>query len=130
MKKFIAMLFLIFACGTASAGFNGLTHHSRANCVNNETISWDFTKAWSLSVSSRHYHQPYKPGDFADHWGNPPAAKTKRLAAVCWGEGHGDWIVDGWHYILKNDGTYELAQYDEKVKDCSIYNGWWDFDGK
>lgn len=42
MKKALVFLVVAFLSvgGVSKAGLHGLTHHSRANCGNNETISW------------------------------------------------------------------------------------------
>ena len=50
---------------------------------------------------------------------------TWRSAAVHWGEGHGGWIVHGYHWIKNSQGQIRPIG-EEIVKDCSIYDGWWD----
>ena len=49
-------LFLFIACfSNAHAALNGLSHHSRANCGNNESISWDATMLRNLAAASEHF---------------------------------------------------------------------------
>ena len=35
------------------------------------------------------------------------------------------WQVYGEHWIMRDGMTYLLGQ--ELITDCSIYNGWWDY---
>ena len=104
------------------AGFNGFTMHSRANCVNNESISWDWTHDWWLLTRSYHY-----AGDtnHLKHIVQTPGAWTWRSAAVHWEEGGSGWVVYGEHFRHYTEGTYHLEKV-ELVYDCSIYDGWWD----
>lgn len=124
MKKFI---FLILFLNLAYPGINGLTYHSRANCVNNETISWDLLEDHRLETASRHTGVNYHSIVDSDR-------VTWRSAAVCWGEGRGGWNVEGWHYLWDDHGNkfglqdnWHIKQH-EVVSDCSIYDGWWDHD--
>lgn len=75
----------------------GLTWFSRANCINNESISWDWpgNDRWLWTYS---YHYNYRAGRWeqtlATGWEN-----TFRSAAVHWGEGFsGGYYVVGDHY--------------------------------
>jgi len=59
-------LFLFIVCfSNAHAAFNGLSHHSRANCVNNESISWDgravFRTAYKFNAGVISQHFPREP---------------------------------------------------------------------
>lgn len=103
------------------AGFNGLTVHSRANCVNNESISWDWTTYWVLFTTSDHCD--LGSGALIHSIGTGWQS-TWRSAAVHWGEGRGGWLVHGHHWI--NDHGRVLPIGSETVNDCSIYDGWWD----
>lgn len=106
------------------AGFNGYTNHSRANCVNNESISWDLTHNWTMDTISEHFS--IKTGALI-HTIDTGFALGHRSAAVHWGEGFsGGWRVVGFHYRLTADGVNRLEQEDW-VEDCSIYDGWWAF---
>ena len=122
MKKLIILALLILFSGAANAGFNGLTHHSRANCVNNESISWDWTKNWYFWVVSQHIDA--RTGDMIHELGTGWQL-TWRSAAVHWGEGRGGWWVHGYHYMRLANGQLVLMA-EETVADCSIYDGWWD----
>ena len=113
------LLCSIIACSSANAGLHGLTHHSRANCVNNETISWHAGHNYWFWIVSRHRN------DNEDHQLVQDWTFTWRAAAVHWGEGKGGWSVEGHHWMKDNYGRpVEVAN--ENVTDCSIYDGWWD----
>jgi hypothetical protein len=124
MKKLVfwVILTVLTLNHSSYAGFHGLTIHSRANCGNNESITWDWGNTWWYSTSSEHYLngklQHTIPAEWV--WG-------LRSAAVHWLEakpGSG-WRVVGKHWIGTNDNKARfLGQTD--VVDCSIYDGWWD----
>lgn len=121
MKRIIIFLLLAFS-GFTYAGFNGVTHHSRANCANNESISWDWTANWYFWVNSQHINA--RTGEIVhtlvSYW-----QLTWRNAQVHWGEGKGGWRVHGTHYMM--DARHNpILMNDEEVSDCSIYDGWWD----
>lgn len=121
--KYIICLFASFIMlESAFAGFNGLTYHSRANCGNNESISWDWTHDWVFYTQSDHYNA--RNGSLI-HSVYMPLQMTWRSAAVHWGEGKGGWKVIGSHYRLYTDGSKRCEAL-ETVTDCSIYDGWWD----
>jgi hypothetical protein len=124
MRKVIIYLITVGIFSSANAGFNGLTHHSRANCANNESISWDWTQDRWLFVRSDHIQE--KTGHVV-HTVDMPWVLTWRNAQVHWGEGTGGWIVHGTHYMKDSKGNGYLAA-EETVSDCSIYDGWWDKD--
>ena len=122
MKKISIFLLIIGISSAVNAGFNGLTHHSRANCGNNESISWDWTASHLLRVYSDHAYADF-PRE--EHVVDTGWQDTWRSAAVHWGEGRGGWTVLGQHWMRDNRGKeYVAAQ--EVVTDCSIYDGWWD----
>lgn len=124
MKQIIIMLLLIVT-SSAFAGFNGLTIHSRANCYNNESISWDWTHDWNFATVSAHTFKS-QDGTSTLHVIRLPYEKTWRSAAVHWNEGtSGGWEVSGGH-MLKDDDGKETILGTETVTDCSIYDGWWD----
>lgn len=54
MKKILCGILTSVIFCNCFAGFNGVTHHSRANCANNESISWDWTRNWYFWVNSKH----------------------------------------------------------------------------
>lgn len=129
MNKFILVTSLISFSYSSHAGFNGLTHHSRANCGNNESISWDAMAPHFLGVHSSH---GLKNND--GHTISSPQEITRRAAAVHWGEGTdtgNKWTVKGSHFILFDGGSKHIWIVDDfytSAKDCDIYNGWWDFE--
>lgn len=55
MKKIGTFLLIMGTSVAVNAGFNGLTIHSRANCINNESISWDYTANSWYWTNSDHY---------------------------------------------------------------------------
>lgn len=120
MKLNSLLLIMLIYSNAALAGFNGVTHHSRANCANNESISWDWNKNWYFWVKSEHTHQNGTFHRQATGWVN-----TWRAAVVDWGEGRGGWKVEGWHWMLDQKG-YAILKAHEIVYNCSIYDGWWD----
>lgn len=137
MKK----VFLLLAfCTSAHAGVVSLTHHSRANCVNNESISWHAGHEYKMAVTSWHHGFALKDGQepvFVSHGicsngtQNIDPCKfhtTWRGAAVHWAEsmpGNGsNWRVIGTHVVVLQNGKVE--QVTTNVTDCSIYDGWWD----
>ncbi len=53
VRKFTTIIFcVIFVNGYAA--FNGISDHSRANCVTNESITWDYTEPHRLCVVGFH----------------------------------------------------------------------------
>lgn len=67
--KAVVLTVILLLTNAANAGFNGLTVHSRANCFNNESITWDATKRWNLLTHS--YHMRCKNGSTPQgRWGN------------------------------------------------------------
>jgi hypothetical protein len=122
MKRIGMFVLLLGMSCFASAGMNGYTNHSRANCTNNESISWDWTNYWWLMTRSDHYSLY---SDQLKHIVQTERELTWRSAAVHWGEGGQGWKVHGFHWRHYTDGTYHL-EAEEWITDCSIYNGWWD----
>lgn len=122
--KFIYTIILLFSfVNIANAGLNGLTIHSRANCVTNESITWDATHYWMLAIKSGHYYfengeQVYK------HNMNTGWENTWRNAAVHWGEGTGGFYVEASHWKL--DGQKAVYLGNTAAFDCNTYEGWWE----
>lgn len=96
-----------------------LSWFSRANCVNNESITWEafWTDYYWLYTYSWHFRYVYIdsfPVGFylpeshivTDGW-----SYTWRSAAIHWGEGFsGGWTVIGYHYSLDyGSGSYYLG---------------------
>lgn len=106
------------------AGIAGLTQHSRANCANNESITWHLNQYQKLLTVSTHQH--YNNGSLThEHTLMTGWDYTWRSAAVCWLEGLSGWRVWGRHYIQKNYQAYELPG--TYATDCSLDRGWWDY---
>ena len=69
------------------AAFNGISDHSRANCINNESITWGLTKAHALAVVSFHTSDYMnRVGQYSKHRLQTIWEKTRRAAAVHWGK--------------------------------------------
>lgn len=120
MKKVIIPLLIFIFSSNINAALNGLSVHSRANCINNESISWDWTHNWNLKTEARHYLNHNFVHMSETEWEN-----TWRSAAVHWGEGRGGWSVSSDHYIAYKDGD-NVPLGSTYATDCSIYNGWWE----
>ena len=109
---------------TASAGMWGPTSHSRANCVNNESITWWSGHPYTWRVTSEHYNIH----GIDTHKIDTGYTKTWRQAAVHWNEAplnQHTWIVNGAYY-MRYFATTDVLTGTESVNDCSIYDGWWD----
>jgi hypothetical protein len=134
LKKITIILTLSLATN-ANAGFLALTWHSRANCLNNESITWEFNKEHDLYTQSYHdvleedgqYHLRHITIAELEH--------TWRSAAVDWGEAINSlytFQVDGlhneYHYLPDEQFPIIVTIGNESVRDCSIYDGWWDQD--
>ncbi len=124
MNSFLSAVLIVYFLflETAFAGFNGVTHHSRANCANNESISWDWTVSHWFWVNSDHLNA--RTGTII-HGISTGWQSTWRCAAVHWGEGTGGWKVHGLHWMVSKNGD-PILMAEEFVTDCSIYDGWWD----
>jgi len=123
MKKLSLFLCCLLASNTY-AGFNGITHHSRASCGNNESISWDWNADHWFWVNTYHYHQKTSIYHQVEQnaW-----EMTWRDAKVHWGEGTPGWTVTGKHWeTIGNNRNYFFLAKEETVQDCSLYDGWWD----
>lgn len=115
----IALICLLVFCVTLQAGLANLTFHSRANCGNNETISWHLGHSYLLRTISRHFYK-----GIYQHTIDTGREVTWRSAAVHWGEGTGGWRVEGEHWGV-NQLNHDFLLRVETVYDCSIYDGWW-----
>jgi hypothetical protein len=125
MLRFKQILFLfcltLSSIDSSQAAFNMLSIHSRANCINNESISWDATHYWVLATESWHYLNGTLVHLVGSGW-----ATTWRSAGVHWGEGRGGYQVIGYHHIWRDGAEKDSLLGTTNVKDCSIYNGWWE----
>jgi hypothetical protein len=85
----------------------GLIWFSRANCINNESITWDWpNNNYWLWTDSFHYKRGWEP-TIRTGW-----QWTYRSGAVHWGEGFsGGWLIVGDHYRFSAPyGTYKLGR--------------------
>lgn len=128
-KKIISVLFaLSLQSNFAIAGLYELTVHSRANCINNESISWHADHEYMLSTSAEHHLFKPDEGTRFIHTVESGWEKTWRSAAVHWGEAPLGvalpWMVVGKHSMMLGMTQYIIGY--TTVTDCSIYDGWWD----
>lgn len=110
---------LVFSATLSYAGLNKTTVHSRANCLNNESITWWKGHPYNWKVVSIHKHVPTNQVHLIDTGFN----YKDRVAAICWGEGvHSGFQVWGYHYLLEYSKT---IPFDTTYADgCSIIEGW------
>lgn len=89
-----ACALLVLACVPSSHA--ALTLFSRANCINNESITWDpFFGSYWLWTYSWHWQYGVYQHNLATGW-----EYTWRSAAIHWGEGFsGGWLVQGGHWM-------------------------------
>ena len=128
IKKKIICIALVLVSINVHAAFNGITDHSRANCVNNESITWDYLESHWLAVVSfhtidyLHMKSPY----YDQHRIEAYWDSTRRAAAVHWGEvSPFDTLVNGYHW--QSIGGQDVLRNNTLVTGCSLYNGWWDW---
>jgi hypothetical protein len=118
VKKIVVVSLMIFTINSY-AGLYGLTIHSRANCLNNESITWWYGHPHFWKVVSIHKHNPTGQMHLIDTgW-----VYSDRVAAVHWGEGvHGGYAVWGYHYF----NTYNSMGPTETTfaEGCEIIDGW------
>ncbi len=117
-KIIISTLLLGLQINSVNAGLYNTTVHSRANCLNNESITWWKGHPTNWKVVSIHKH--YQTGT---HMIDTGYNTNDRVAAVHWGEGvHGGFVVWGYHY-LKN--YHESAPFETTYAEgCNIIDGW------
>ena len=114
---------VVFGCLCASlsvhAGVYHTTVHSRANCLNNESITWWLNHPYNWRVVSVHEF-PTVTSHLMDTGFN----YTSRAHAIHWGEGDvlNNWEVYGYHYL------YEYSKYipfaTTATDNCEIIQGW------
>jgi len=123
MKKHIIIMSLLLVSNLSHAAANGLSIHSRANCVNNESISWDWTKPRHFETTSKHFEGD---GAYYRHTLKTVSEVTRRSAAVHYGESLSGWQVVGEHKII-DDKTKSVKTFVTEAIGCNIYDGWWNF---
>ena len=123
MKSKIILLTLLIVAkiNIANAGLDWTTVHSRANCGNNESITWWYLHPYNWKVVSIHEYRKS-----SSHVIDTGYTYTWRQHAIHWGEPvqtNGGWLVWGYHYLKGSHG--ELFPFDTTfAEDCSIYDGW------
>jgi len=124
-KIIILPLLLALQINIVNSGVYSTTAHSRANCVNNESITWFLWNAYNWRVISFHNYDLNRPAN-GYHYINTGMGHTWRQAAVHWKESYpgGSYFVSGFHYFL--DRGNEVLDVNTQASDCSIYDGWWD----
>lgn len=105
---------------TANAGRDSMTIHSRANCINNETITWWWGYEFNWRVVSFHKHLTEKLQHQIDSGFN----WTWRAHAIHWGEPFisGFWEVYGYHYEMEYSKYVPFGT--TYADDCQIIEGW------
>ncbi len=133
MKKCL-LFFALFYSTVSIAGWTRLTHHSRANCANNESISWHFGESYtSLYVKSVHRDVTaqgfvhVKCGTSDDKGRCKYRENASREAAICWGEAPFPefeiWDVEGLH-SWSQEKTGDSGIIKTKANDCNTGEGW------
>lgn len=124
MKKLvIPIVSLLILASTSHAGVIEMTHASRANCGNNESVTWDLRYYFDSWVNSEHFNA--KNGRLV-HAMSSGWAFNYRNGQVHWGESFGGgWLVRGTHW-LKNSKGKPVEAKRQLVSDCNLYDGWWD----
>jgi len=118
LSKLVVSGFLCVSL-SAHAGILGRTVHSRANCLNNETITWWKGHPVTWRVTSLHV-SPYDQ----EHSMDTGWLYDSRVAAIHWGEGNPKnlWQVFGNHYEYSISKVKPFAR--TYAIECSIINGW------
>lgn len=105
---------------TSHAGLDRTTVHSRANCLNNESITWWYLHPYDWRVVSVHHHIKYN----AQHSIDTGFNYTWRAHAIHWAEpmASGKWEVWGYHYLI---GFSEKVPFSTTYgNSCNIIEGW------
>ncbi|QYF95561.1 hypothetical protein KY495_10655 [Massilia sp. PAMC28688] len=123
-SKTICLVLAAAAMSAASKAQAGLVWFSRANCINNESISWDWPgKVYRLHTSSHHWNS--RTG-----WEKPIHTgweSSNHSGAIHWGEGlKGGYYVIGVHHSW-NSHYGEIFLGYTPATHCSIgffFPGW------
>jgi hypothetical protein len=118
-KIIVSALLLGLQINNLNAGLYNTTVHSRANCANNESITWWNGHPYNWKVVSIHKHVPSNQVHLIDTGFNI----NDRVAAIHWGEGvHGGFVVWGYHYLK---GYHDSVPFDSTYAEgCNIIDGW------
>ena len=121
MKLIVRLSICALLAGTmnAYAGLTQTTVHSRANCLNNESITWWYDHPFNWRVVSVHEF----PG-WQVHNIDTGFIYNSRVAAIHWGEGDvlNNWVVYGYHYLYEYHKTLPFDQ--TYAEHCNIIDGW------
>jgi len=117
--RVIVSSLMLLASTQSHAGVYGTTVHSRANCLNNETITWWLYHPYNWRVVSGHVsafgqHHVIDSG-FQYSW---------RSHAIHWGEGDltNLWQVFGQHFLYEYSKT---VPFDTTYATfCDLIHGW------
>jgi hypothetical protein len=113
------LMILVLFSSISHAGLNKTTVHSRANCLNNESITWWRGNSFDWRVVSIHKHISTNETHMID----TGYIFNDRVAAIHWGEGvRGGFVVWGYHYL----STYhKTVPFDKTYAEgCNIIDGW------
>ncbi|MFZ1342455.1 hypothetical protein [Thiothrix eikelboomii] len=125
MKGIVFLVSSVFLMSSVSAGMTALTHTSRANCINNESVSWQYNVPKTMFVSSKHKFNingslhTISSGGYVTNW---------RVAGIHWSEGGPVapippvWTVYGTHLIKVGTRITQISSY---ATNCSVFDGWW-----
>jgi hypothetical protein len=117
-KIMASILGIVFALN-ANAGMFSRTVHSRANCANNESITWWKGHINIWRVVSVHFKALKKERHAIDTFWQ----KDSRVAAIHWGEGVATgYEVWGYHYQKDYSETQPFAT--THTTTCSVIEGW------
>jgi len=116
-KSTIAGGALLLIISSSHAGLFKTTVHSRANCINNESITWWNNHPYNWRVVSIH-----KYGSLM-HSIDTGYKYNDRQAAIHWGEGMANFFeVWGYHYL---QGYHDKTPFDSTyATGCEIIDGW------
>ena len=115
----ITGLCIFFAASVCDAGLYKTTVHSRANCMNNESITWWLNHPYKWRVVSIHKHTATNQVHMID----TGFQYKNRVAAIHWGEGvHAGFVVWGYHYL---EDYHKRIPFDTThAEGCNIIEGW------
>ena len=121
MKKIIIAVLVFSLSNISHVGIHSLTIHSRANCGNNESITWHKGHSYYLLTVADHLYWNNYIHSIGTGW-----EYTWRSAAIHWGEGNGPshWHVQAGHYIKDCEDCAPRLIGFTATDNCDIYDGW------
>jgi hypothetical protein len=122
IKKIFLPLLLVSIISVSSTANAGLVWFSRANCINNESITWDWpsNNYWLYTQSLHFINGAWEPTI------NTGWQYTYRSAAVHWGEGvKGGAYVVGKHYQFINGRVQLIAQTNAQGCNLTSFFPYW-----